>query len=77
MLDDLWIEPGLRGRGLGARLLKAALSDMSDAGAQAAVLEADPADAAATSFYARLGFAPKGTVLLARAAAMTCRAPRV
>ncbi len=67
VLDDLWIEPGLRGRGLGARLLKAAVADMSASGARAVVVEADPADAPAMSFYARLGFAPKCTALLARA----------
>lgn len=66
VLDDLWIEPGLRGRGLGRRLMEAVLADMSASGARAVVLEADPADAPAMSFYARLGFAPKGTTLLAR-----------
>ena len=67
MLDDLWIEPGLRGRGLGARLLRAALAGMEEAAARAVVVEADPADAPAMSFYARLGFAPKGAALLVRA----------
>ncbi len=67
VLDDLWVEPGLRGRGLGARLLRAALADMPEAGARAVIVEADPADAPAMSFYARLGFAPKGTALLMRA----------
>ena len=67
VLDDLWIEPGLRGRGLGRRLMDAVLGDMSACGARTVVVEADPADAPAVSFYARLGFAPKGTTLLARA----------
>ena len=67
VLDDLWIEPGLRGRGMGARLLRAALADMSACGARAVVVEADPADAPAMAFYARLGFAPKGTAPLAKA----------
>jgi ribosomal protein S18 acetylase RimI-like enzyme len=67
VLDDLWIEPGLRGRGLGRRLMDAALADMSACGARAVVVEADPADAPAMCFYARLGFAPKGTALLAKA----------
>jgi GNAT superfamily N-acetyltransferase len=67
VLDDLWIEPGLRGRGLGARLLRAAMAGMAEAGARAVVVEADPADAPAVAFYRRLGFAPKGTVLLVRA----------
>lgn len=67
MLDDLWIEPGLRGRGLGARLLRAALADMSETGARSVVLEADPSDASAMAFYRRLGFTPKGTALLVAA----------
>ena len=66
VLDDLWIEPGLRGRGLGTHLLGAALAGMVDAGARAVVVEADPADAPAMAFYARLGFAPKGTALPVR-----------
>jgi ribosomal protein S18 acetylase RimI-like enzyme len=67
VLDDLWIDAALRGRGLGRRLMEAALADMSACGARAVVLEADPADAPAMSFYARLGFTPKGTALLVRA----------
>ena len=67
VLDDLWIEPDMRGRGLGRRLMEAVLADMSASGARAVVVEADPADAPAMSFYARLGFAPKGTALLAKA----------
>ena len=64
VLDDLWIEPGLRGRGLGAQLLGAALAGMERAGARAVIVEADPADARAMLFYGRRGFAPKGTTLL-------------
>jgi ribosomal protein S18 acetylase RimI-like enzyme len=67
VLDDLWIEPGLRGRGLGARLLRTAMAGMTAVGARAILLEADPADAPTMAFYRRLGFAPKGTTLLARA----------
>ncbi len=66
VLDDLWVEAGLRGHGLGRRLMDAVLADMSACGARTVVLEADPADAPAMSFYARLGFAPKGTALLVR-----------
>ena len=67
MLDDPWIEPGLRGCGLGTRLLREALASMAAAGARTVVVEADPADAPAMAFYARLGFAPKGTTVLGRA----------
>ena len=47
--------------------MEAVLADMSECGARAVVLEADPADAPAMSFYTRLGFAPKCTALLVRA----------
>jgi ribosomal protein S18 acetylase RimI-like enzyme len=67
VLDDLWIDAAFRGRGLGRRLMQAVLADMSACGARAVVLEADPADAPAMSFYARLGFTPKDTALLAKA----------
>ena len=64
VLDDLWIEPSSRGRGLGARLLRDALGEMSSAGARAVIVEADPAEAPVMAFYGRSGFAPKGTTLL-------------
>ena len=67
VLDDLWIDAAIRGRGLGRHLMWAVLADMSACGARAVVIEADPADAHAMSFYGRLGFAPKGTTLLVRA----------
>jgi ribosomal protein S18 acetylase RimI-like enzyme len=67
VLDDLWIDAALRGRGLGRRLTEAVLADMSASGARAVVVEVGPADAPAMSFYARLGLAPKGTALLVRA----------
>jgi ribosomal protein S18 acetylase RimI-like enzyme len=43
------------------------MAGMAEAGARAIVAEADPTDAPAMSFYRRLGFEPKGTVLLVRA----------
>ena len=44
--------------------MEAVLAGMSACGAWAVVVEADPVDAPAMSFYARLGFTPKGTALL-------------
>lgn len=66
VLDHLWIEAGLRGRGLGAHLLRTALRAMSSAGARAGVVEADPADAPAMAFCGSLGFVAKGAALLAQ-----------
>jgi ribosomal protein S18 acetylase RimI-like enzyme len=67
VLDDLWIDAAFRGHGLGRRLLGAVLAEVSGVGARAVLVEADPADAPAMALYWRLGFAPKGTVLLVRA----------
>jgi GNAT superfamily N-acetyltransferase len=53
MLGNFLIKPGMRGRGLGARLLRAPVADMSGAGARAVFVEDDSADAPTTSFYAR------------------------
>lgn len=67
VLDDLWINAAFRGQGLGRRVLGAVLAEVSGVGARAVVVEADPTDAPAMALYRRLGFTPKGTVLLVRA----------
>jgi ribosomal protein S18 acetylase RimI-like enzyme len=65
-LDDLWLEPAIRGRGWGKRLLAAACDGLSAGGARTVLLEADPGDAAATGLYASSGFAATGTALYAK-----------
>jgi ribosomal protein S18 acetylase RimI-like enzyme len=65
-LDDLWLEPAVRGRGWGKRLLAAACDGLSAGGARAVFLEADPGDAAAIGLYAGSGFAATGTALYAK-----------
>jgi ribosomal protein S18 acetylase RimI-like enzyme len=67
VLDDLWIDSAFRGQGLGRRLLGAVLAEVSGVGARAVVVEADPQDAPAMALYRRLGFVPKGTILLVQA----------
>ena len=52
--------------------MEAVLADMAASGARAVVVEADPADAPAMAFYARLGFAAAGTTLLARTLPGVC-----
>ncbi|HEX9903527.1 MAG TPA: GNAT family N-acetyltransferase [Propylenella sp.] len=64
VLDDLWVEPAQRGRGLGGFLLREVCRDLREAGFSAVVLEADPADPRAAAFYARVGFKPKMTANL-------------
>ncbi|MGH3567871.1 MAG: GNAT family N-acetyltransferase [Pseudonocardia sp.] len=52
VLDDLWIEPGEIGRGLGRRLFEHARDRASGAGAHSLEWEAEPH---ATVFYERMG----------------------
>lgn len=61
VLDDLWVDPGFRGRGLGRALLEAALADAAADGARAAILEADAADERSVGLYESAGFVCKGT----------------
>ena len=61
VLDDLWVEPAQRGRGLGGFLLREVCRDLQEAGFCAVALEADPVDMRAAALYARLGFKPKMT----------------
>jgi ribosomal-protein-alanine N-acetyltransferase len=54
------VEPELRGRGIAARLLCAALQDLAVRGAASAALEVRPSNAAALRLYRRFGFVETG-----------------
>lgn len=71
VLDDLWIDPDFRGRGLGRALLEAALADAAANGARAAILEADAADGRAVALYESVGFARKGTSIFMKEPALS------
>jgi GNAT superfamily N-acetyltransferase len=55
-LEELYVEPSHRGRGIGAALLDAACARARDAGCAAIDLEVDAAHAHAARLYARRGF---------------------
>lgn len=55
-IDELYIRPGVRGRGMGTDVLTALPNALSQAGVQAVHLEVDRADDKAQRFYMRAGF---------------------
>lgn len=55
-VEDLYVEPHLRGAGIGKRLLKAALEAEKDRGAAFIKLEIALANTSALAFYRRIGF---------------------
>lgn len=58
-VQDFYILPQARGRGVGRRLLAAAMA-AQDWGATYMTLGVDPGNAEARAIYARLGFRPRG-----------------
>lgn len=58
ILDELWIRPAVRGRGMAGEALPALMQSRRDAGVMAMSLEAE-AGSAAARLYARLGFAAR------------------
>jgi len=57
-LEELYVEPAARGRGIGTRLLEAALRVAAEAGAVAVDLEVDADHQRVARLYARHGFHP-------------------
>ena len=57
-LEELYVSPAQRSRGIGKRLLIAACAHARDAGCAAVDLEVTAAHARATHLYAREGFVP-------------------
>src|SRR5690242_3363495 len=55
-LEELYVSPPARGRGIGTALLRAALRTAADAGAAAVDLEVDAGHRRAARLYAREGF---------------------
>src|SRR6058998_444319 len=69
-LEELYVEPAARGRGLGTRLLHAALRIAAETGAVAIDLEVDADHQRAARLYAREGFRPLARAQIGRA---SCR----
>ena len=56
VLDELYVRPGLRGRGVGTELLAAAIDDMRRRGGGEMHINVDEPDTGARRFYERHGF---------------------
>ena len=73
-VEDLFVVPACRGRGVGIALLAAVARLASERGYHGLDLEVDAANTSARAFYARLGFAHQGGVLPYRLAGSALRA---
>jgi ribosomal protein S18 acetylase RimI-like enzyme len=65
-VDELYLEPAARGRGLGRAALRALVEAARAAGVLALHLEVDPGNAAGQALYRSEGFAAHGRHLLTR-----------
>ncbi|MEP2533184.1 GNAT family N-acetyltransferase [Shimia sp.] len=63
-VDEFFIRPGVRRRGVGSDVLIALPKALSDAGIRAFHLEVDREDAAAQRLYTRAGFRPRDRYML-------------
>ena len=59
IIDELYIRPGVRGRGIASEALTALPRALKDGGLRAIHLEVDSNNAAALKLYKRAGFAPR------------------
>jgi len=58
-VDELFVRPGVRGRGIGAEVLNALPKALAAAGVKALHLEVDGENTRAQRLYSRAGFAPR------------------
>lgn len=66
-VDDFFVRPSARGKGLGAAALTAARQACKELGVRALLVETGPDDHPARHLYARAGFKASGRVLLTQA----------
>lgn len=59
IIDELYVRPGVRGRGIASEALIALPRALSDGGLRAIHLEVDRNNEAAKKLYSRAGFAPR------------------
>jgi len=64
IVDELYIRPGVRKRGIGTELLSALPRALAGAGLKALHLEVDRGDEKACGLYRKLGFEPRDRVML-------------
>ncbi len=62
-VDDFWIRPAVRGRGMGSEALSALLAALTEAGVRRILVRAE---AGGGGIFRKLGFAPQGGLVLAR-----------
>jgi ribosomal protein S18 acetylase RimI-like enzyme len=65
-LDELFLDPSLRGRGLGDRAVEVALAACAELGVRALHLEVERANARAQALYRKRGFADHDRYLMTR-----------
>ena len=63
-LDEVYLRPGVRGRGIASEVLTAICKRLFQAGVQLIDLEVDRDNAAARRLYERMGFEPRETYLI-------------
>ena len=63
-IDDLYVRPGARGHGAGARLLAAAREDALQRGVRALHVEVGPDNLVARRLYARAGYTDSGHLFM-------------
>ena len=68
-IDDFFVRPSSRGKGLGATALETARKECLDRGVRALWVETGPEEHPARRLYARAGFEASGRVLLSQALA--------
>lgn len=59
IIDELYIRPGVRGRGMASEALIALPRALAEGGLRAIHLEVDPQNTAAIKLYKRAGFSPR------------------
>jgi len=64
MVDEVYIRPAVRGRGMGQEALDSLARALKDAQVRALHLEVDKEDTAAQRFYARARFEPRSRYML-------------
>lgn len=66
-VDDFFVRPAMRGKGLGAAALETVKRTCHELGVRALLVETGPKDHPARGVYARAGFEESGRVLLGQA----------
>ena len=64
IIDELYIRPGVRGRGIASEALIALPRALAGAGLRAIHLEVDRSNAAAMKLYQKAGFQPRDQYML-------------